>query len=315
MHVVFGAGGRTGGEVARALLARGEAVRVVVRREAQGEVWASRGAEVAVGDLESSASISAALEGADSAFFLNPPPVAGDPFQSTAKVAAALVVALRTATLSKAVALSSIGAQFESGTGVIATLNRFEQALDGSSAPSIAFLRSAYFIETWEEVIVPVRQDLLPTFIRPDQKIAMASTIDVGDAAAELLCSDWSGRRIIELSGLADWSAADIADAFSAQLGRTVTPQFVPASARAAALAEAGVPAEVADSLIGMYEGIANGLFVRDNRNIQWRGKTTIETAVSRMVDRHSESDRGREAPRPLEESHRTSAHDIASPG
>ena len=36
MHVVFGANGRAGGETARALIERGEAVRVVLRRAEQG---------------------------------------------------------------------------------------------------------------------------------------------------------------------------------------------------------------------------------------------------------------------------------------
>ena len=45
MYVIFGANGRAGGETARALIERGEPVRVVVRRAAQGERWKSLGAE------------------------------------------------------------------------------------------------------------------------------------------------------------------------------------------------------------------------------------------------------------------------------
>lgn len=37
MHVVFGANGRAGGETARALMANGEPVRVVVRRREQAK--------------------------------------------------------------------------------------------------------------------------------------------------------------------------------------------------------------------------------------------------------------------------------------
>ena len=48
MHVVFGANGRVGGETARALIERGEPVRVAVRRPEQGEPWKALGADVAV---------------------------------------------------------------------------------------------------------------------------------------------------------------------------------------------------------------------------------------------------------------------------
>ena len=117
MHVVFGANGRAGGETARALMAGGEPVRVVVRRPEQGKAWAALGAEVAVASLDNAEQVSAALKGATAAFLLNPPPVAGDPFGQTAEIGAALAQAVRRADLSRSVILSSIGAQHETGTG------------------------------------------------------------------------------------------------------------------------------------------------------------------------------------------------------
>ena len=284
MHVVFGAGGRAGGETARALIAKGEPVRVVVRRAEQGERWKARGADVAIANLEDPDTVAAALEGAATAFLLNPPPVSGDPFASTTKVSTGLVTALRRSALPKAVILSSIGAQHDSGTGVIATLNRSEAALRGT-VPSLAVLRSGYFVETWEEVAEPaVAQGVLPTFIRPDQNIAMVSTTDVGDAAAQLLASEWTGKRTIELSCPEDWSANDVAAAFETVIGHSVKAVFVPPGERAAALAEAGVPPEVADALLGMYEGIANGLFEREDGSEHWRGVTPLAAAVERIV-------------------------------
>lgn len=170
MYVVLGANGRAGGEVVRALIAGGEAVRVVLRRREQGEKWTALGAEVAVASMEDVGAMAAALTGARAAFLLNPPPVSGDPYQRTEEIGAALADAARRAGLPKAVVLSSIGAQHASGTGVIATLNRFE-ALLGGVAPATAFLRSGYFVETWSEVAQPVlSQSILPTFIEPSQK-------------------------------------------------------------------------------------------------------------------------------------------------
>ena len=59
----------------------------------------------------------------------------------------------------------------------------------------------------------------------------------------------------------------------------------------------------MADALIGMYEGIANGLFVREDKNLQWRGKTSIEMAVKRIANRYYESGQGREEPKHLQAS------------
>ncbi|MBB6468895.1 uncharacterized protein YbjT (DUF2867 family) [Aminobacter lissarensis] len=284
MYVVLGANGRAGGEVVRALIERGEAVRVVLRRKEQGEKWTAFGAEVAVADIDDADAMADALKGAQAAFLLNPPPVSGDPSARTEELGAALADAVRRARLPKIVVLSSIGAQHASGTGVIATLNRFEALLDGA-APATAFLRSGYFVETWGEVAETVMSEsVLPTFLEPSQKIPMVSTIDVGRTVAALLCEEWTGKRVVELSGPEDWSAGDVASAFADVLGHPVKSMLVPPEQRAAILAGEGVPHEVARALLGMFEGIANGLFVRKGDSEQRRGTISLTMAVERLV-------------------------------
>lgn len=284
MYTVLGANGRAGGEVARALMESGEAVRVILRRKEQGERWVALGAEVAVAGIGDVDAMTAALQGAEAAFLLNPPPVSGDPYALAEEHGAALAEAVRRARLPTAVVLSSIGAQHVSGTGVIATLNRFEALLDGV-ASATAFLRSGYFVETWSEVAEAVLSDnVLPTFIEPSRKIPMVSTIDVGHAAATLLCERWNGKRVVELGGPQDWSADDVASAFAQVLGRPVTPVLVPPEQRPALLAAEGVPGEVASALLGMYEGIANGLFMRQSSSEHRRGTVSLATAIKRVV-------------------------------
>lgn len=284
MYTVLGANGRAGGEVARALMESGEAVRVILRRKKQGERWVALGAEVAVAGIGDVDAMTAALQGAEAAFLLNPPPVSGDPYALAEEHGAVLAEAVRRARLPTAVVLSSIGAQHVSGTGVIATLNRFEALLDGV-APATVFLRSGYFVETWSEVAEAVLSDnVLPTFIEPSWKIPMVSTIDVGHAAATLLCERWSGKRVVELGGPQDWSADDVASAFAQVLGRPVTPVLVPPEQRATLLAAEGVPGEVASALLGMYEGIANGLFMRQSSSEHRRGTVSLATAIKRVV-------------------------------
>lgn len=285
MYVVLGANGRAGGETARALMERGEAVRVVLRRSARRREWEALGAEVAIASIEHVDAMAEALNGASAAFLLNPPPLSGDPHAQTERLGATLAEAVRQAGLAKAVVLSSIGAQHISGTGVIATLNRFEALLDGA-APATTFLRSGYFVETWSEVMEPVMsQGVLPSFVEPSQRIPMVSTIDVGRTAATLLCEEWTGRRVVELGGPDDdWSAADVASTFATILGRPIEAVLVPAEQRAALLALEGVPNEVAGALLGMYEGIAQGLFVRQDDSEQRRGTTSLAAAVERLV-------------------------------
>ncbi|THK34535.1 NmrA family protein [Ensifer sp. MPMI2T] len=284
MHVVFGAGGRAGGETARALIERGEQVRVVVRRPEQGEPWKALGAEVAIANLYNAEQVSRVLKGASAAFLLSPPPRDGDPFAQAAELGKALAEAVRRANLAKMVVLSSIGAQHASDTGVIATLHEIETALAGA-AHATAFLRSGYFIETWSEVAeAAISEGILPSFLNVEQKIPMVSTTDVGEAAAQLMTETWKGTRIVELGGQEDWSARDVATAFAEILGRPVEPVFLPPEQRLTVLTEAGVTPEVATALLGMYDGIARGRVIRQENNEHWRGSTPLAVAIKRMV-------------------------------
>lgn len=287
MQVVFGANGRAGGETARALIERGEKVRVVLRKAEQAAPWRERGAEVAIASLDDADAVAAALDGASGAFLLNPPPVSGDPYARTEEIGRALADGVRRAGLPKAVVLSSIGAQHASGTGVIATLNQIEGLLDGV-APALAFLRAGYFVETWSEVAdAVINEGVLPTFLEPDLGIPMVSTLDVGRTAAALLGEDWRGKRIVELSGSGNWGARDVATAFAQALGRPVTPAFVPPEQRAAVLAEAGIPAEVATALLGMYDGIADGTVTFQEKGTERRhGTMSLGMAIKRIVEK-----------------------------
>jgi uncharacterized protein YbjT (DUF2867 family) len=291
MYVIFGATGRAGGETARALLANGESVRVVLRRADQAEAWRAKGAEAALADMEDVDAVAAALDGATGAFLLTPPPVSGDPYRTTETIGSALAAGARRAGLRKAVVLSSIGAQHASGTGVIATLHRMETLLDGI-IPATAFLRPGYYVETWSEVVGAVLGDgVLPTFTSPELKMPMVSTIDVGGTAANILLEAWTGKRVIELGGPDDWSAQDVADAFSTVLNRRVRPVLVPEADRAQVYARAGVPVQIADALLGMYDGIAGGRIVREGGREERRGETELVTAVARIIENTSAGD------------------------
>lgn len=290
MYVVVGANGRAGGQTAHALLELDCPVRVVLRHPEHAETWTSLGADVAIASIEDTARLAAALKGASGAFLLSPPPESGDPYRRAEEIGRALALAVREAGLQKIVALSSIGAQHETGTGVIATLNILERHLDGL-APSNTFLRPGYFIESWSEVAqAAIKDGVLPSFLEPAQKIPMVSTVDIGRMAARLLCDDFHGQRIVELAGPQDWNADDVAKAFGEVLGSRVVATFIPLEVRPAMLAQEGVPKEVADALLGMYEGIAEGVVAHDVGNKFHRGSIPLSDAVARIVQSMSEA-------------------------
>src|SRR5262245_22273650 len=72
MFVILGASGKTGGCAADALLTAGKPVRVLVRSAEKGAVWKSRGADVAIADVDDASALARVLRGADGAYIIVP---------------------------------------------------------------------------------------------------------------------------------------------------------------------------------------------------------------------------------------------------
>jgi uncharacterized protein YbjT (DUF2867 family) len=101
-----------------------------------------------------------------------------------------------------------------------------EQAL-AELPMSITFLRPAWFMENASWDVAPARDNgVIPSFLQPLGKpVPMVATADVERVADELLQEVWSGRRIVELEGVAQ---NEIAAIFSKILGRPIRMEAVP---------------------------------------------------------------------------------------
>jgi uncharacterized protein YbjT (DUF2867 family) len=285
MYSVAGVTGHTGAATAEALRAAGHPVRVLGRRAEQGEAWRRKGCEVAVADLADPAALAGALQGVRGAYLLSPPNMGAADFLADRRAFLEKVVeGLKRARVPSLVFLSSIGAQHAAGTGPIVTANRAEQALRGL-APSVTFIRAAYFVENWGSVIGLAKgQGILPFFSAIDQKFPQVCARDIGAAAARALAAPGDGTRVVELAGREDWSVEDVAAALGALLGKPVKAVSAPVEAAQAGLQQAGVPAEMARLYAEMYRGIASGLVVHERPQEVVRGTTQLADALRPLV-------------------------------
>lgn len=281
MYVVFGATGQTGSAVADTLLEKKLPVRVVLRSHKAAAAWRERGADVAFADVTDASAITAALSGATGVYALNPPAYnAIDMFALAKKVGAHYAQAIKNSGVRKAILLSSVGSQHASGTGNILTTHILENIFGDLTIP-IAFLRAASFMDNWNGAgKVAAEKGVLPSFYQPlDRKIPMVSAKDVGRAAAEVLTEEWTGKRIIELHGAADYSPNDTAAAFARALKRDVRAVAIPESEWQATVESFGFSPEAANSYVEMMRGFNSGHIVFENSAAikTRRGETTIE--------------------------------------
>lgn len=289
-YVVFGVTGRTGAAAADALLRSGRPVRIVVRDPAQGRPWAERGAEVAVADLTDLASMVRALSRVQGAYVVSPQHYhREDLFERAELIADITARAALAADVPRLVALSSVGADRDSGTGWIAMNRMFERRLGASGVPA-TFLRAAYFMENWMPMVgQAVRSGTLPTFLAPAQRaIPMVATVDVGSAAAALLQQARKGSSVVTLCGPQDYAPHDVAASISAALGKPVDVAVLPEAEWPQALADAGFSQAALAGFIEMTRGL-NGPHIdikSDPGAIAWAGTTPLERVIVELVQR-----------------------------
>jgi uncharacterized protein YbjT (DUF2867 family) len=206
MYVILGASGNTGHIVAKTLLARGQKVRAVGRSAAHLQPLVAKGAEAFVGDVTDESALTKAFDRVDSAYVMIPPNPTSTQFRAyQERVSDAIAAAARKAGVKNIVALSSFGADKSSGTGPVVGLHNFEQKLNQLNA-NILHLRPGYFMENILPQAGAIRMmgsTIGP--VRPDLKLPMIATQDIGAAAADALSQlTLSGKQTQELHGQRD---------------------------------------------------------------------------------------------------------------
>ncbi len=207
MHVVLGASGNTGRVVAKTLLDTGQKVRVVGRNATHLQFLAAEGAEIFVADVTDLPALAKAFQQAESAYVLIPPnPTSNDFSAFQDRVSDAIASAVQNTGVKNVVSLSSIGADKPSGTGPVVGLHNLEQRLNRIDRANVLHLRAGYFMENalpQAAAIHMTGSTMGP--LRPDLKLPMIATCDIGKVAADaLLRLDFRGKQTRELHGERD---------------------------------------------------------------------------------------------------------------
>lgn len=223
MHVVMGASGNTGHIVANNLLTRGEKVRVIGRNSAHLQPLTSKGAEPFIADVIDASALAKAFHEGDSAYVMIPPnPTSKDPLGYSNRVSDAIAAAIQKGGVKNVVALSSIGAELPSGTGPVVGLHNLEQKLNQIASANVLYLRAGYFMEnTLPQVGAIHKMGYAVGPLRPDLKLPMIATRDIGTAAADfLLHPTIRGKQTRELHGQRDLTYTEVAAIIGNAIGK-----------------------------------------------------------------------------------------------
>jgi uncharacterized protein YbjT (DUF2867 family) len=285
MFAVTGITGQVGGAAARALLAKGCAVRAVVRDSNKATYWAKQGCEIAVADMYVAKSLETAFHGTDGVFVMLPAYFDPSPdFRESRAAISALRSALFEANPLKIVCLSTIGAQSDR-PNLLGQLRVLEQELRTLPIP-VTFLRPAWYMENFSWDISSARETgLIPSFLQPlDKLFPMVATEDVGSTAAELLLDSLTGLRVVELEGSARVSPQQAAETIGRLLGRQVQMETVPRDTWESLFLSQGMknPTPRIQMLDGFNEGWIE--FEGETR----KGRLALKNVLASIIDRQS---------------------------
>ncbi|WP_157248320.1 NAD(P)H-binding protein [Nonomuraea typhae] len=259
MYAITGVTGHVGGAAARELLAKGEAVRAVVRDEAKGGAWSRAGAELAVADFGDRAALAGAFRGARAAFVMLPTdPALADADADHRRLADSIAGAVLDSGVPHVVMLSSIGAELAEGTGPIRWLHHMENRLRETGV-TLTAIRPPHFQEKVEAVLGAARElGVYPVFAdSADVPIPMVATRDVGAVVAEALSAP--AEEVIGLDGH-HYTERQVAEELGAVLGRTLEVVTVPQPEWAGLMVREGVPPQLAEELAGLYDAERRGI-------------------------------------------------------
>jgi len=288
MYTVLGATGNIGSVITKKLLEKGEKVRVVGRNPGRLQQYVHRGAEAFVADVKNPEALTKALTGVRAAFLMMPPEMTSPDCRADQELESyAISVAARNSGLQYAVNLSCIGAQAPSGTGSILGQHDCERKLNAVERLNVLHLRPAYFMENHLLSIEMIQMmGIFGGALKPDLKIPMIATRDIGACAAErLLNLDFSGKQTQELLGERELSMNEAAAIISRGIGKPDLRylQFTYEQVEQA-LVRMKVPAKTAASVIEMFEGMNNGIVAgMEPRSVANTTATSLETFVKEV--------------------------------
>ncbi len=271
--VVTGATGHVGQDLVQRLLSVGQTVRAVARNVDRLKPLCARGAEMWPGSLADPALLTSVFRGATAVFAVIPQAnlSAQDPFAEHTRYAQSLVGAIRAASVTHVVGLSSWGAELPGkAAGAIAPLHVFEDLLDNVPRLNVVHLRPGHFMENRLYDIGLIKSaGIMGSMIKLDLPLPMVAATDIAAVAAEYLTSvSFTGRSVRYVLGPKDCTMTQATRILGASIGKPDLKYVeFPEAVFRRGLASVGFSSNLTDAYVEMVRGFNSRLIKGEPRS------------------------------------------------
>ena len=252
MILETGATGRTSGEVVKALLAKGEQVRALVRDPQTAGAIQGPGVELVVGDLEKPETWDAATQGVEKVFLLSPEGL------QMAELHGKFADAAKRAGVRHLVRMSMLVSNPDSPLAIAKWHGKADQSVADSGIP-YTIIRPAPFMQIILGSARMIASDGMFSGAQADGKVGVIDTRDIGNVVATVLTSDGHEGKTYPLTGPEALSMGDLAGKLSAVLGKEVKYVNVSQDKAKDDLMAMGMPDWMADGWVAIAMMISTG--------------------------------------------------------
>ena len=282
MILVTGAAGKTGRAVVRALVARDQSVRALVRRPAQGQLLTDLGArDIVYGDMRVPADMEQAVYRVRAIYHICP-----NMSPDELSIGQVALEVARSAGVEHFVYHSVLHPQTEKMPHHWQKLRVEERLFESGLAHTIlqpaAYMQNilAYWNRIRDEGVYAVPY-------APSARVGMVDLEDVAEAAAVVLTEKGHGGATYELAGPDILSPTEVAHLLGTHLGRPVRVETVPLQDWESGARSAGLGDYQIQTLIKMFRYYEQYGFWGSSRVLQWllgRPPATFAAFVARVT-------------------------------
>ncbi|OII36099.1 hypothetical protein BIU98_00685 [Curtobacterium sp. MMLR14_010] len=278
MYLVIGATGNVGSEVVNQLISRGQDVRALVRSEDRASALPA-GVSYAVGDLDDTASLTAAAQGAEGVFFMQLAP--------STEQAQGFIDAVQAAGVGKVVLLSSLGTLLHPAP-TIGQLIAARDAVFRSSTLDVTYLYASGLMSNatwWAETIRSSKQVVDAT---EPGKIGVVDPFDIGRVAAIALSEAGHAGKGYLLTGPEALSPSEMTATLSNVLGAELAFVASTPEAEADKALAKGTPefmARARQNLDELFRAGRAGVITDDVQNLTGQPATPFRTWAVKHAD------------------------------
>jgi len=291
VYVVTGATGNTGSRIADRLLEEGVDVKVISRDRSKLEPFVEKGAVPAEGNLRNQDFVNRVFEGADAVYGMIPSDYSAEDFRAYQNdISTSIVRAVQKNEVPHVVALSSVGAHLDSGTGVVLGLHDMEQHFRKLQETNVLCLRPCFFMENFYTQMPVIReQNTIAMAVEEDLSNPMIHTRDIANYAAKrLLNQDFTDFSHQYLLGERSRTFGEATEILGSAIGRPDL-QYVQVDYPDAreAMMEQGMSEDVARRYNDLFRRMNDGSI---NEDAERTPESTTPTSFEQFADEFAEA-------------------------